>query len=105
LSIRGDALGPGAIDAIVRNTRLRRLQLQDVDFDAAAMTVLAQSPLARQLRRLDLSRNDIGEAAMQTLFAAEWPALVSLKLPAKHVEKKTLAALRDRFSAIDFVLR
>lgn len=82
---------------------LRRLKLRDTSLGPEAGALLA--PIAKQLRRLDLSKNPLGDAGLRGLLEGELSMLVSLNVPKKGVKPPTSASYRERFAAIELVMR
>ena len=77
------AIGDDGLAAIVAArafANLRALEVANASVSPAGVAVLAGSPLASQIRRLDLSTNELGSEGAQALAATPWPVLRDLRL-------------------------
>jgi uncharacterized protein (TIGR02996 family) len=84
---------------------LRRLKLRKTSLGPEAGAILARSPICKQLRRLDLSKNPLGDAGLRGLLEGEFSSLVSLIVPKKGAHPPTATGYRERFAAIELVMR
>jgi Ran GTPase-activating protein (RanGAP) involved in mRNA processing and transport len=72
--------GLAAIVAARAFADLRELEVANASVSPAGVAVLAGSPLASRLRRLDLSTNDLGFDGAVALAVTPWPVLRDLRL-------------------------
>ena len=72
--------GLAAIVAAQAFASLRELEVANASVSPAGVAVLAGSPLAGQLRRIDLSTNELGFEGAEALIATPWPVLRDLRL-------------------------
>jgi uncharacterized protein (TIGR02996 family) len=84
---------------------LRHLKLRNMSFGPEAGAIVARSRICKQLRRLDLSKNPLGDVGLRALLDGDFSSLVSLIVPKKGVHPPTVSAYRERFAAIELVMR
>ena len=84
---------------------LRRLKLRKTSLGPEAGAILARSPICKQLRRLDLSKNPLGDAGLSALLEGDFSSLVALIVPRKGAHPPTATGYRERFAAIELVMR
>ncbi len=90
------AIGDDGLAAIVGARAfadVRELEVANAGVSPAGVVVLAGSPLAGRLRRLDLSTNELGIKGAEALAVARWPVLRELRLRRCALDDAAIEAL------------
>ena len=90
------AIGDDGLAAIVGArafANVRELEVANAGVSPAGVAVLAGSPLAGRLRRLDLSTNELGIKGAEALAVAHWPVLRELRLRRCALDDAAIEAL------------